>query len=545
MSETYDGLTRRHFLQTTMVAAGAAAFPFHSVFAQSATAKYRRYNVTSAQGKKALASYAKGVEAMLNLPASDPRNWFRNAFVHLMDCPHGNWWFYVWHRGYVGFFEETIRNLSGDPTFAMPYWDWTALPQIPDGMFDGVLNPQHHAFEMYTRNLDDFTAFIQPALKSYWRTLSADQRAQLDLRGYTSLDLLWNEVTGLDPKTGNGNSANMAFANTCGSRYLTRDNPKLDKRTTFDVSIQTILAGLEPKKYYDPDITQSFTSSKTTSHNAQPGGPGTSSVLESYPHNKTHNYIGGVGPLDPGPYGNMTNNLSPVDPIFFLHHSNMDRLWDVWTRKQKRLNLPILPPEPDLGTLSKEPFLFFVNGNGKFVGNSRAGEYLSTERFQYDYEPGSGDEAESSASLLLTKKHAKVSVKGEMKGRTALMSVPRAAVNEHLAAAAPMLIAAVTVQRPSDKSSAREFDVLIGAPADVTSAGPDSPYYAGTIAFFGHMTHPMAMSEDVTFAVPLPKRREMFHNLAAAQVSVNIRLVPVQAHGKAAGLKSVSVRSVQ
>jgi tyrosinase len=42
---------------------------------------------------------------MLNLPADHPQNWFRNAFVHLMDCPHGNWWFYVWHRGYLGYFE--------------------------------------------------------------------------------------------------------------------------------------------------------------------------------------------------------------------------------------------------------------------------------------------------------------------------------------------------------------------------------------------------------------------------------------------------------
>jgi tyrosinase len=133
---------------------------------------------------------------------------------------------------------------------------------------------------------------------------------------------------------------------------------------------------------------------------------------------------------------------------------------------------------------------------------------------------------------LLTK-HAKVSVKGEMKGRTASLAVPRAAMNEHLEGAAPTLIAAVTVQRPSQTSAAREFDVIVGAPPDVTQLGPDSPYYAGTIAFFGHMTHPMAMSEDVTFAVPLPKHREAFHNLAAAQVSVNIRLVPVQAHGKA------------
>src|ERR1044071_40065 len=99
------------------LAAGAGAVILASqlpVTPARAAAKYTRYNLTSPNGQKALASYAKGVEAMLKLPADDPRNWFRNAFIHLMDCPHGNWWFYVWHRGYLGYFEQTIRELSQD-----------------------------------------------------------------------------------------------------------------------------------------------------------------------------------------------------------------------------------------------------------------------------------------------------------------------------------------------------------------------------------------------------------------------------------------------
>ena len=91
MSEI-DGVTRRHFIQLTTAAAGVAALPFGSLAAQTSyAAKYTRYNVMSPNGQKALASYAKGVEAMLNLPADHPQNWFRNVFIHLMDCPHGNW----------------------------------------------------------------------------------------------------------------------------------------------------------------------------------------------------------------------------------------------------------------------------------------------------------------------------------------------------------------------------------------------------------------------------------------------------------------------
>ena len=82
-----------------------------------------------------LVSYAKAIRVMLKLPPDHPHNWFRNAFVHFMDCPHGNWWFYVWHRGYIGYFEQTIRALSNDQHFTLPFWDWSKLPRIPAGMF--------------------------------------------------------------------------------------------------------------------------------------------------------------------------------------------------------------------------------------------------------------------------------------------------------------------------------------------------------------------------------------------------------------------------
>src|SRR5215470_198066 len=226
MSATKSGVTRRNFIKTAIAAAGAATLPFGSVIAQN-KAKYTRYNAMSEGGKRALASYAKGVQAMLKLPAEHPQNWFRNAFIHLLDCPHGNWWFYVWHRGYLGYFEQTIRNLSGDSQFAIPYWDWTTLPQIPDSMFEGALNPQNQPFEPYTRNLAVFTSLLQPALLAYWKTLTPGQLAQLTARGYTSFDKVWNDVTGFDPtipKGGAGITENVAFATTCGSRYLTRDN---------------------------------------------------------------------------------------------------------------------------------------------------------------------------------------------------------------------------------------------------------------------------------------------------------------------------------
>jgi tyrosinase len=471
---------------------------------------------------------------MLRLPADHPQNWFRNAFIHLMDCPHGNWWFYVWHRGYLGFFERTIRSLSGDANFALPYWDWTKLPQIPSSVFDGVLTPTARAFEPYTGNLALFTSFIQAPLTKYWNSLSQAQLAQLDIRGYKSFDLLWNDVNGFDPDPNvqAGISGNIGYAITCGARYLSRVNPKLDANTTYDVSLAVILAGLAPVEFYDANVLQSFTSSKTPSHNSPAGS---FSILEGMPHNNVHNCIGGVGAVDPGPYGNMTNFLSPVDPIFFLHHANMDRLWDVWTRKQKGFGLPYLPGEPDLTTLSSEPFLFYVDGNGQHIGpNSKAGDYLSTDVFDYDYAPGSGEEVVPTApsNAVAAAPAPMPRVQATVSDNVARIAVPRAAVQAHLAATQPRpLVAAITLPRPGGLSTTRAFDVLVNAPPGVTRADPGSPQHAGTVAFFGPTMPGMHMTMDTTFAVPLPKTLPAFTAMGAAEnATLEIRMVP--AHGQ-------------
>jgi tyrosinase len=516
--------TRRDFLATT--AAGAAAVSFEPA---RAAAKYTRYDVTSPQGRKMLASYAKGVQAMLNLPADHPQNWFRNAFIHLMDCPHGNWWFYAWHRGYLGYFERSIRTLSGDDSFALPYWDWTRLPQIPDGMFDDVLTPTHRAYEPYTGNLALFTTFVRPALTNYWNALSSAQLAQLDVRGYKTFDDLWNDVTGYNVSVEAGISGNEAFAITCGSRYLSRENPKLDPKTTYDVSPFVVFAGLLPIDFYNPVNYLSFTSSKTPSHNTQPSGSTKFSVLEGFPHNKVHNCIGGVGAIDPGPYGNMTNFLSPVDPIFFLHHANMDRLWDVWTRKQKRLGLPYLPTGQDLAIFAEEPFLFYADGKGGYVGPSKAGDYLSAEVFDYDYAPGFGEAIAPPPAA-----RAAPALVGAVDANGASIVVPRAAVQGLTGAAARPLMAEVTLPRPAGLSTVREFDVLVDAPPGVAQVSADSPYYAGTIAFFGPMMPGMKMSADATFAVPLPRTLQAFTALAqgaAPAATLSIRVVPSQGRG--------------
>jgi tyrosinase len=521
---TRNSFSRRDFIRTT-AAASLYAFSGASVITLATpAAKYRRYNVMSPGGQKNLASYAKGVEAMMKLPPSDPRNWFRNAFVHLMDCPHGNWWFYVWHRGYVGYFEQTIRNLSGDPSFALPYWDWTVNPEMPDALFEGVLNPSNQPFKEYIKDLTAFTSYIKSPLQDYWNSLNSNQLAQLKIRGYDNFDQMWEDMLG------KGELGNQAYATPDRARYLRRDCRGLDAKTAYNVSPFVIDAGLLPIDFYNPKGNYSFTSSKTPSHNTAPGKNTVFSVLEGLPHNKLHNCVAGVGAgFEPGPYGYMANFLSPTDPSFMLHHANIDRLWDVWERKMRAYGLPYLPVGTDLQVWSEDPFLFFVEGDGNYVTSAKAGDFVDMARFEYDYEPGYGEDIVTppvGTSPVVT------TSEGELTAAGVTVTVAKAAIARHLASTtSSVLVAQVTVPRPSKTSPAREFDVVIGAPAGITEVSANSPYYAGTVSFFGVMAEMKGMerSGTSTFTVPIPKRPELFKGFETApSTRLNIRVLPSQ-----------------
>lgn len=85
-------------------------------------------------------TYIEGVTLMKALPASDPRNWANQANIHLNLCPHSNWLFLPWHRHYLYWFERIIRELTGEVSWALPYWNWIEDPAIPAVFLSGVLS---------------------------------------------------------------------------------------------------------------------------------------------------------------------------------------------------------------------------------------------------------------------------------------------------------------------------------------------------------------------------------------------------------------------
>jgi tyrosinase len=387
-----SGMTRRALLGGGAALAVAAALPGSRMWAQT-PARYRRYNVASAEGQAMLVSYEQAVRALLQLPPSDPRNWYRLAFQHYLDCPHGNWWLFPWHRGFTGWAEEIVRQASGNPDFAFPFWDWTANPEVPASMSVGALTPANSAF---IQDINAFTAAFQPALAAttYWQ---GPQLQQLQSRNIDSNAVLWDQLT--NPTNQQWPSFFPAQGGGQNFPNVRNPSPQLDCVTAQAVSAATLAAAMASQEY------MTFSSPEAPQHSDVVGF----AILEGKPHNNIHNNTGGVVyEMENGQCSqNYTNTggfmqafLSPVDPLFYLHHSNIDRLWTVWTQTQIANGNPnILPPAGQpLDQWAAEPFLFFVQPDGTPVTQTQAGDYATIGQFNYDYGQGSTGEPPQTAS---------------------------------------------------------------------------------------------------------------------------------------------------
>jgi len=429
-----------------------------------------------------LLSYEDAVRKMLALPVTDPRNWYRIAFTHFLDCPHGNWWILPWHRGFTGFVEQMVREVGGDPNFAFPYWDWTDEPAVPASMNGGALNPNNFAGMYPTPQAfhDAFDAALVAA--GYWS--DPGQLQQLGYRGMPTPDDMWQQI----------------FLPPDGPAFYQPPNARspaaaLDCVAGAAVTTPVIDIALSPQNF----ITFG---SNPAQHHSQVAGFG---ILELQPHNKIHNNVGGL--IYPGTIGNcdrydptdsggyMQNNLSPVDPLFFLHHSNLDRLWQVWTDNQTAHQLPTLPVGADYQQWASEPFLFFFDGAGRPVTQNQAGYYSDTARFDYDYRPG----AMQAVQLMRTPgrrsrarrpvNYYAAEVPAGLLGATALSArttpsavrLVRALVQEARSADRVVMAKILTTLPPHHRGQL--FRVV------VHGDDPDRSVEVGTLSMFGHVTH--------------------------------------------------------
>ncbi|KAK4211753.1 hypothetical protein QBC37DRAFT_426191 [Rhypophila decipiens] len=160
--------------------------------------------------------------------------------------------------------------------------------------------------------------------------------------GYTGNMMYWDWVADsakpskakvFDPTTGfggNGNQTSSVWGTKC---VLTGPFSKSSGFTlrywNDQVRPHCLLRMFEPG-YPEYNITEmygdNYSPSVMASVNAETTFDGFANYLENGPHTAVHS---GVGNLD-GDMGPQSS--SPNDPLFFLHHTQVDRLWYLWQR---------------------------------------------------------------------------------------------------------------------------------------------------------------------------------------------------------------------
>ncbi|OMP88497.1 Tyrosinase [Diplodia seriata] len=211
--------------------------------------------------------------------------------------------FLGWHRWFTWEYEQALRNECGY-TGSQPYWDWTktaatGLAQSP--LFDGSATslsgngaPLPHASNdtVIVNPSTDAPTILSPGSGGGCVTSGPFANMTVNL-GPDGLSLL------------NGKSDNssypFAYNPRCLKRSLTDD---ANRRFANETSVRRLLTG--PKDVLDFELTMQ-------------GYPGTDQLGV---HGGGHFSLGG----DPG----RDLYVSPGDPAFFTHHSNIDRIWWQW-----------------------------------------------------------------------------------------------------------------------------------------------------------------------------------------------------------------------
>ena len=221
----------------------------------------------------AVLAYAKAVKAMQALPLADPRSWRYQAAIHGL--------------------ANTVPP-AGAPWNSCQHSSWYFFPWHRMYLFQ---------FERIVRSF--VTAAGGPAnwTLPFWDYSSGAPRNSLPA-GFRL------------PKLPD-NSANPLF--------VAQRRSGINTGTPLPPAVVSTTTALNKTVFTNQGANTGF-GGPQTGFNHQGGAFG---ALEATPHGSVHVQVG-------GPTGLMTDpDLAALDPIFWLHHANVDRLWDVWRLKHQ------------------------------------------------------------------------------------------------------------------------------------------------------------------------------------------------------------------
>jgi tyrosinase len=255
----------------------------------------------------------------------DQRSFRYWADIHANNCQHGWEQFLPWHRMYLYHFEQQMQDV--DASVTLPYWDWTLYR-------DNVLNSIKDMDQTsHTAGVDNGT--VPRAYRCF-----VDESMLNRLRGKIPDDYLTKLASVEGQAFDSGHRLYVAAGITYGEPLwddqitdeLLRVNPLWDKNRwpggNYDLVFESYPAPEDVQRILQIQSFFTFGS-----------GPGSNHFFGAVEniHNLIHNFSGGVNPNfgKPGEpqYGDMqAPGTTARDPIFWGHHSNVDRLWSEWQK---------------------------------------------------------------------------------------------------------------------------------------------------------------------------------------------------------------------
>ncbi|KAA8897513.1 hypothetical protein FN846DRAFT_783234 [Sphaerosporella brunnea] len=421
-----------------------------------------------------------GIHGLPHIPWQEPASDSQDTDYGY--CTHASGLFGTWHRPYVALFEQRVvfhavseagkfadpdrsRYVAAAQRVRLPYWDWSVdnsrIPSIVMQTTISVVSPDSSGRAQRTtiRNPLYSYRFTNQAFKNEYFSGLYQQAAET-LRQPTS------------PRTSQNNVANAAMM----QNYDTR------RQNTYNLF-----------------SIPSFAEFSSTAVSAS-GAPNTWTSVESI-HNQVHASVGGT---TPGLMGHMSLvDLSSFDPIFWMHHANVDRLVAIYQAIYPNRRVTPQPATPvfarrvqpgDMDTIDT-PLWPFKKPNGQY--------YTSRDV--------------SSASSIWGLGYAYPEVPAEYSGRSAaeLSSFAAGRVNALYAPSSRATKRAATTKRrewlchfvfiPAEVGSTAELDVYFkGANLTTINANGNREQYVGGGAALGKLKytdHDKTMK--ITAAVPL------------------------------------------
>jgi tyrosinase len=160
--ESIRGFSRRDFVKGVS-AVGAAGVAFWAGGCEQIAQRPMRRNIANLMpSDPIIQTYKAAVAAMKARSPSDPLSWVSQASIHNNHCPHGCWFFLPWHRWYLVYFERICRKLTGDNSFALPYWNWTSHRTVPDVFWD-TSSPLYDSTRVITQSDPADPGWVGPA----------------------------------------------------------------------------------------------------------------------------------------------------------------------------------------------------------------------------------------------------------------------------------------------------------------------------------------------------------------------------------------------